>query len=370
MRRWRTVAWALSVPVIAAAIGASGVLAGCGEPARPLTASREVLGTAISVTVWGTDEAAIRDAVDAAFSEMATVEAALDPYDATSTVGIANADPYEWHRLPPEATEILETVEGLDLGEQFSPALFGVTSLYDFGGVGSVPDTLTVSVALAQARTFAREGARARFTRPAYAPPPPGSTVPTGAAALAARLRPGLDFGGASKGLALDRAVARLRRAPGVGAVLITAGSSTVAWGAKPDGTPWRIGIEDPRKPGTSIAVISGAAASGDPVNVSTSGDYQLFFERGGVRYHHLLDPATGRPARGLRSLTVYGRMSALEADVLSTALFVMGPTGSATWARRNGVGLYAVDERGRAISVSPPGGDQLTFERVAQPTP
>lgn len=347
--------------------GAVAAAAGCSAQPRPYTAGRDVLGTAVTVSAWGADEAALKAGVDAAFDEMAKVEAELDPYDATSTMAAFNAVPYEWHQLPPSALAVLDAVERFGVQAQFSPALFGVTNLYDFGGRGSVPTTAQLSFAIVQARGFDREGARARFAQAAFAPPPPGSAA-TATSGFDPAARPGLDFGGAAKGLAIDRAMARLRQTPGIEGAMISAGSSTQVWGRKSDGEPWRIGIEDPRDTGTVLAVIGAQAP--DMLNVSTSGDYQLFFERNGVRYHHILDPATGRPARGLRSLTVYGAMSGLDADILSTALFVMGPNAAKEWAQRNRVGLYAVDDRGRVVAVSAPKGAGVTFERTAAPAP
>jgi thiamine biosynthesis lipoprotein len=354
----------LGACVVLAAAACSLSAGGCAAGRAPYTASREVLGTAITLTVWGDDPAALPLATEKAFAEMARVEAALDPYDATSAIAAINASPYGWHDAPPPATRILDRIGRLGMARWFSPTLLAVTRLYDFGGRGSVPATAQLAAATAAAASAASElstDTADRYPRrmtlgPTPPTMPPGSTIMT----------PALDFGGAAKGLAIDGAVAELRAAPGVRAVMVTAGSSTQVWGAKPDGEPWRIGIEDPRDTGRVIAVI-GSPGPG-PVNVSTSGDYQLFFERDGVRYHHILDPATGRPARGLRSLTVYGSLSGLDADILSTALFVMGPSPAREWATRNGVGLYMVDDRGRATTVPAPGGANVTFERVAAP--
>ncbi|MDO8914458.1 MAG: FAD:protein FMN transferase [Coriobacteriia bacterium] len=362
MSRRRSVALGL----LAASCAAVLTLTACGVSAgRPVTVSREVLGTVVTITVYGSDDVATRSGAEAAFADMMRVEAQLDPYDTTSTIATLNAAPYEWHDLPPDAATIFDRVGKLGVTAQFSPALLAITNLYDFGGRGSVPASDQLAVAVVQAQGFARDGARVRFAPVAFAPPPPGAES-SSAASTNNTLRPGLDFGGAAKGLALDRAMERLRATPGMTGAMITAGSSTQVWGRKGDGEPWRIGIEDPRATGKVVAVIGAQAP--DVLNLSTSGDYQLFFDRGGVRYHHILDPATGRPARGLRSLTVYGNVSGLDADILSTALFVAGPDAAKEWTQRNGVGLYAIDHRGRVIAVSAPKGANVTFERTASP--
>ena len=317
-------------------------LAGCGRSTGPVTQSREVLGTAVSVTVYG-DEASAAVPIVSAFAAMTFIEKRLSPYDASSAIAAVNRAPLARHALPPDAMAIIDRTRELGVSGSFSPALFGVTALYDFGGAGTVPDAVALESAVKAAATFRDVDGVASFSA--------SQTV----------VAPGLDFGGASKGLALDRAAEALRGLPS----LITAGSSTLAFGAKPDGQPWRVGIEDPREVGRVLAVVSCEGT----LSVSTSGDYQVYFERDGVRYHHILDPATGLPARGLRSLTVFGTMSALDADILSTALFVMGPDLALAYARAHALGVYLVDDHGSARS-SVPDPFPATLSTEAQPTP
>ena len=144
-------------------------------------------------------------------------------------------------------------------------------------------------------------------------------------------------------------------------AALISSRSTTLAFGRKPDGEPWRIGIEDPRDTDKIVATVESAA----DITVSTSGDYQRFFERDGVRYHHILDPETGMPAAGLRSLTVVGDIPGLDSDILATALFVMGPSAATVYAEEYGIGLVLVDAEGRTLIV--PGPADRTWEIVAE---
>ena len=129
-----------------------------------------------------------------------------------------------------------------------------------------------------------------------------------------------LDLGGVAKGYIVDQGIAALKE-EGIEAAYLDAGGDIRVMGEKPDGTPWRIGIRHPRDRNKVVAVIP---LTGDGA-VVTSGDYQRYFEEGGIRYHHILDPATGYPAQsGVISATVIAG-EAMIADILSTAFFVLG---------------------------------------------
>jgi thiamine biosynthesis lipoprotein len=301
--------------------------------------SREALGTTVSIEIFtgSADVEAAKADIERAFGAVSAIDQALNPYSADTPIARFNANPYVPQQLPEAAVQILDRVAALEVTSTFSPAIYGVTNLYRFGDGGSVPTTEATAKELGFARNF-RVGPTgiASFAQPIY----PGTRR------FSEGLHPGLDFGGASKGLAMDRAASVLRGQ----AVLLTCGSSTLAIGTKPDGKPWRVGIEDPREVGKVIAIVSAE----NTLSVSTSGDYQTYFEKDGIRYHHILDPATGRPARGLRSLTVFGRMSGVDADILSTALFVMGKDDALDYAKEHGVGIYLVDDKGTPASWAP----------------
>jgi len=158
----------------------------------------------------------------------------------------------------------------------------------------------------------------------------------------AARLaRPGqaIDLGGIAKGFAGDLLMELFRRY-GVRSALSNFGGGVSALGARPDGSPWRVGIRHPRGEGLigAVSVENGA--------VVTSGDYERCFFSGGKRYHHLIDPRTGRPAaNGLISVTVVAS-SGLTADALSTAAFVAGLERGLRWiGRTRGAGAVLIDE-------------------------
>jgi len=303
------------VTTCAVLLAALLLTASCTRADEPLRESREALGTVVAIAAYGPDETAMRAPVDAAYAAMEAVEAELDAHDPDSAIGHVNAaaEP-ALEALPPRAEAVLDAICFLEVREWFSPQLWAATAAWDFEEGGSVPTPAGLNSALADGRW---------------------------------------DFGGAAKGLALDEAALALGDSGTIDAALISSGSTTLAFGEKPDGEPWRIGIEDPRDP---AAVITTVEAGGD-ITVSTSGDYQRYFERDGVRYHHILDPATGLPARGLRSLTVVGDISGLDSDILSTALFVAGPDAAIAYAEEHGLGLVLVDDEGRTRIVPGPQG-------------
>lgn len=153
-----------------------------------------------------------------------------------------------------------------------------------------------------------------------------------------------LGLGGIAKGHALDRAAAVLAER-GVDDYLIAAGGQVMARGDR-GGRPWRVGIRDPRRgPEDIFARVEVRDAS-----LSTSGDYESFFLVDGVRYHHILDPRTGMPARGLRSATVIAPDATL-ADALSTAFVALGAERALEVAERLGVEAVLVDGSGRVIT-------------------
>lgn len=129
-----------------------------------------------------------------------------------------------------------------------------------------------------------------------------------------------VDPGGIGKGFSADAALKAYREL-GVPSALINLGGNVQTLGKKIDGESWMIGIQDPRS--TRGEFIAGLALEDE--SAVTSGDYEKYFVAGGKRYHHIIDPKTGYPAdSGLISATVLSP-SSMEADALSTAVFVSG---------------------------------------------
>jgi FAD:protein FMN transferase len=127
-----------------------------------------------------------------------------------------------------------------------------------------------------------------------------------------------IDVGGIGKGYAADQAVAVMKKAGALAGIVALSGDIRT-FGRLPGGGKFPVGIQHPRKEGEVLAFIDLEDEA-----ISTAGDYERFFEREGVRYHHILNPRTLQPARGCQSVTVIAR-EGIWADGLDTGIFVMG---------------------------------------------
>lgn len=153
-----------------------------------------------------------------------------------------------------------------------------------------------------------------------------------------------IDLGAVGKGVGCDEAAAFLKEDPKVQGAVIAVGGSVLTLGEKPDGTSWKVAVRDPR--GGQEELLGVLALDGEHY-VSTSGDYEKYFIQDGKRYHHILDPSTGRPAdAGLISVTVLGENGAVS-DGLSTACFVLGrEKGAELLAAYHAEGIFVDQEK------------------------
>ncbi len=167
-----------------------------------------------------------------------------------------------------------------------------------------------------------------------------------------------LDLGGVGKGYASDK-VAELLGALGVGSALVNLGGNVLAYGTRPDGEPWRIGIRDPEGDASSYFIVVDVSDS----TVITSGGYQRYIEKDGVRYHHILNSETGYPYEtDILSATVISSSGTLG-DMLSTTLFAEGSDKAMASARAFGVRCILLLEDGSVLDSDSSDGDVAVME-------
>ena len=202
----------------------------------------------------------------------------------------------------------------------YDPTILPVVRLWDFdtGGRLPSPEALASAVSLVDYTAVRVTGALALA---------PGQQV---------------DLGGVGKGAVVDLIADHLA-GQGIERFLVEAGGDLLVAGLKPGDRPWRIWIQHPRTAEAALAILE-IGAAGERRAVVTSGDYERSLEVDGVRYHHILDPGTGWPARASVSVTVIAARAA-EADALATGLFVAGPAGLRWFDGDAGVQALVVTE-------------------------
>ena len=265
---------------------------------------RFMMGTIVSVTVLTPDDEAGRAAIDAAFDEIARIEAVTTRHTDDSEISRLNAR-VDGFVGEPVSREVAEVVSRSLAVARASSGAFDITvaPLVDLWTVPeedfAIPEEAFIRVALRSVDWQAVQVDTATRTL----------TVLPGTA---------FDLDGVAKGYAVDRAVAVLREM-GIETGVVDAGGDVGFIGTPPESGVWRVGIKHPRQEGLlGVVRLDGGS-------VATSGDYQRYALVDGVRFHHILDPATGYPARGVMSVTVATEF-AVDADALATAVFVLGP--------------------------------------------
>jgi thiamine biosynthesis lipoprotein len=261
----------------------------------------DLMGTRVSVELWADDEARGRELVAEIMGEYRRVDEAMSTYKPTSEISLVNARAAdapmaigdELFRLVDRSLELSAASGGA-----FDITYDSVGYLYDFRARQRPTDSEIAEhlnavdyrhVVLDRERHtifFKTHGVR-------------------------------INLGGIAKGYVVERAAAMLR-ARGVEHALLNAGGDTRVIGDR-RGQPWIVGIRHPRVADevvTRLPLVDEA--------ISTSGDYERYFEENGRRYHHIINPATGRPTEGILTVTVIGPDGTLT-DGLDTAIFVLG---------------------------------------------
>jgi len=296
-------------------------------PARAEWFFREeaIMGTRVAVELWSEDAALATRAMEAVIAEMRRTDALMSTYRPESQLSAVNAHAFE--RPVTVDPEIIEVVARSFDFSRMSGGAFDVTYasvgyLYDYRA-HQRPSGEQVAAALPtidyRQVQVDRERNTIRFLRPGMR----------------------IDLGGIAKGYAVDRSIEMLREL-GIEHAMVNAGGDTRLLGDR-RGKPWIVGVRDPRNEGRMVTRLPLENEA-----ISTSGDYERYFEEDGVRYHHILVPGTGDVARAVRSATIIGPDATLT-DGLSTTVFVLGvERGMELVSRLPGVEAVIVDKDGR----------------------
>lgn len=155
-----------------------------------------------------------------------------------------------------------------------------------------------------------------------------------------------LDLGAVGKGIVCDEIGTSLKEKGTVRGAVITLGGSVVTYGSKPDGSPWQVAIAHPREDGKYLGTLS---LTGENY-IATSGDYERYVEKDGIRYHHIMNPHTGYPVDNeLCSVTIVSN-SGLLSDALSTACFVLGTENGMVLAEQFGAEALFVTKESELV--------------------
>jgi thiamine biosynthesis lipoprotein len=262
-----------------------------------------IMGTRITVELWSEDDAKAETAIDAVLDEMRHIDESMSTYKPTSEVSQVNAKAADGPmHISKELFDLLTTAKEYSVITEgaFDITYASVGYMYDFPKHVR-PNEEQISHALPavnykhllldpknQTVQFSQKGVR-------------------------------IDLGGIAKGYSVDCGIDVLKKL-GYTRAFVSAGGDSRIIGDR-FGKPWMVGIRDPRKGGdaviTRIPLVDAA--------ISTSGDYERYFEEDGVRYHHIIDPHTGHSASKVRSATIIGPY-ATRTDGLSKTAFVLGP--------------------------------------------
>ncbi len=318
------------------------MLAGCHYSGHDVHERRFMMGTMVDFTVADSQlsEVQVRQAITLAAQAMQQIEQQMSIYGSTdNTVKQLNRAPVgQSVRIDARVDTVLQQALAVEVASHgaFSPALAAFNLLWGF----SLPMPPTQPPAAERIKSLLSDYASQCLKR-------------TGRQQWQRRsVACQVDLGGIAKGYALDIGMSILQH-QGVRNAMINAGGDIRLSGFH-HGRPWRIGVRDPRRHDGVLAVL---ALSGN-MSVVTSGDYERFFIFNGQRYHHILDPKTGYPARHYRSVTVVAP-SAMTADAWSTALFAGGKSlsheiNTMAWMTLDANGLLASNALMKQYLVAP----------------
>jgi thiamine biosynthesis lipoprotein len=315
-------AWVFCIEIILSVLTAA---VACADPGGGVVSrDRAMMGTEVMIKVAGPESAETDAAIEAAFGEISRLEGVMSNFIPSSEISRINAS--AGRSTVPVSPELYSVIDRALYFSKLTGGAFDIS----FASVGRLWDFRKRVVP-------SRESVRQALTLVDYRKirldPETNGVMLT---------RPGMEIGlgGIGKGYAADRAMSVLAER-GIENAMVMAGGDTLIRGTR-NGEPWRVGLRNPDVKDGILAVLPLENQA-----ISTSGDYERFFMKDGVRYHHILNPKTGFPAEGCRSVTILAP-NAFTSDPLSTGVFVLGPEkGLALIEKLDGVEGIIVDGGG-----------------------
>lgn len=277
---------------------------------RKVTRTRLSMGSFVAITVMHPSADEADDAIGKACDEMDRVGRFLNRYDSTSPVGLLNKDG-QISNIPREMAEVLtSSLQHFKATDgAFDVTVAPIVDLFKkhFASNKKPPaeQTITRLENLVGSDAIKFDGKNVRFAKESM----------------------GITLDGIAVGYVVDKGMEVLEKA-GIQHALINAGGEIRAIGGKDKKTPWKVAIQNPEKKGPYVDTVSLTNGS-----VSTSGDYEIYFDREKL-YHHIVNPSTGHSPRDCHSVTILAE-KCIDADALSTAVFVMGPTAGTAFINR-----------------------------------
>ncbi len=306
---------------------AIALFGGCART-RTVQKTETIMGTEVTITVVAQSREEGEAAIDAGMAELRRLDAMMSLYKDTSEITKVNLAAGKTPvKVSPEMIEVVEQAAEIS---RVSGGVFDVT-------IGPL-------VVLWQMRL--KEGKIPTDAEIARIKPLVNykNIALDRKASTIFLKKPGMimDFGG-MKGYTADR-VAELFRKRGIENAIIAVAGDIWVLGHREDGSPWRIGVQHPREHDKTLTVLELSNKY-----ISTSGDYERFVIREKKRYHHIIDPRTGKPSTGVISVTLVGDRGALI-DPLSKVPFILGPEEGMKIVRKFGAEAIVVDEEGRVF--------------------
>jgi FAD:protein FMN transferase len=291
--------------------------------------TRNSMHTVVSISVVSNSEEQAKKAINASFVELDRVASLLNFYSEASEISLINRQAGE--KPAGVSKDTLDIIEKAIFVSEMTEGAFDVT-------VGPLVKLWDLKNEVIPDKTLIEEKRKIVGYK--------NIVVDRSASTVFIKLKDAkIDLGGIIKGYAVDKVVEVLHQ-NGIMSGVVAVGGEIRALGKKPDGGSWNVGVQNPRPKGPDDQVIATLELSDKAL--STSGDYIRFFEREGVRYHHLLDPQTGYPSRQCGSATIVADDNTTT-DGFSK-LFILGPEKGLTVAKKLGFDVLFIDCKGGIV--------------------